>query len=75
MNRRLKVTCPACGAVYDDTERWTLCPHTLRPTMPSLECAGTARPAQPTSVFAEDCTLLILARRMRIKRSHIRVLN
>lgn len=38
--------------------------------------AGTARPASPVSVFAEDFSLLIRTpRRMRIARSKIRVLS
>lgn len=46
------------------------------PTQPPLEAAGTARPAQPQSVFAEDFSLLIrYPRRMRIARSKIRVLS
>jgi hypothetical protein len=44
--------------------------------MPSAEVAGTARPALPVSVFAEDFSLLIrFPRRLRIARSRIRVLS
>jgi hypothetical protein len=38
--------------------------------------AGTARPATPVSVFAEDFSLLILQpRRLRITRGRIHVLS
>jgi hypothetical protein len=37
--------------------------------------AGLARPALPVSVFAEDLSLLIRVRRLRIARSKIRVLS
>lgn len=41
-----------------------------------LAVAGTPRPASPQSVFAEDFSLLIRTpRRLRIKRSHIRILH
>lgn len=44
--------------------------------MASWSAAGTARPSSPVSVFAEDFSLLIRTpRRMRIARSHIRVLS
>jgi hypothetical protein len=47
-----------------------------RPRMHSAIAAGTARPAAPVSVFAEDFSLLIRSpRRMRIARMQIRVLN
>lgn len=43
---------------------------------PSLAAAGTPRPAQPVSVFAEDFSLLIrFPRRFRIARARIRVLS
>jgi hypothetical protein len=45
-------------------------------SMPSLVAAGTARPALPVSVFAEDFSLLIRRpRRMRIARGCIRILS
>ena len=74
------IVCPTCQYEYDVTERWTMCPHNLRPkrrpTQPSLMCAGTARPSAPVSVFAEDFSLLIRTpRRFRLVRSHIRVLS
>lgn len=25
----MRVTCPTCHAVYDDLQRWTICPHNL----------------------------------------------
>lgn len=47
-----------------------------RPTQAPLEVAGTARPALPVSIFAEDFSLLIRTpRRMRIARQRIRVLS
>lgn len=47
-----------------------------RPYAGELFAVGTARPALPVSVFAEDFSLLIrFPRRMRIARSIIRVLN
>ena len=43
---------------------------------PAWAACGTARPALPVSVFAEDFSLLIRTpRRMRIARSSIRVLS
>jgi hypothetical protein len=39
------------------------------------EAAGPTRPALPVSVFAEDFSLLIRSRRLRIARSRIRVLS
>lgn len=43
---------------------------------PGLEACGTARPALPVSIFAEDFSLLIRTpRRVRIARSWIRVLS
>ena len=43
---------------------------------PTLTACGTARPASPVSVFAEDFSLLLRSpRRMRIARSKIRVLS
>lgn len=72
----MKATCRSCRRLYDDVQQWTMCPHWMRPTMPSLECAGLARPSLPLSVFAEDFSLLIRTpRRMRIARSKIRVLS
>jgi hypothetical protein len=48
----------------------------VRPTMGPASAAGTARPALPVNVFAEDFSLLIRTpRRMRIARSKIRVLS
>ena len=45
-------------------------------SMAPLVAAGTARPSSPSSVFAEDFSLLIKTpRRMRIARSKIRVLS
>lgn len=44
--------------------------------MPPLMAAGTARPALPVSVFAEDFSLLIRSpRRLRINRSRIAILH
>jgi hypothetical protein len=46
------------------------------PCLPGLAAAGTARPALPVSVFAEDFSLLIRTpRRFRIARVRIRVLS
>lgn len=46
------------------------------PCLPGLAAAGTARPALPISVFAEDFSLLIrYPRRFRIARSRIQVLS
>lgn len=48
----------------------------LKPVQPPLAAAGTARPSSPSSVFAEDFSLLIRTpRRLRIARSNIRVLS
>lgn len=74
------LVCPRCGLVYELDDRWTLCPHPkrrpVRPTQPGLAAAGTARPARPTQVFAEDFSLLIRApKRLRLARGTIRVLN
>jgi len=45
-------------------------------SMAPLAAAGTARPSSPSSVFAEDFSLLIRTpRRLRIARSKIRVLS
>ena len=45
-------------------------------SMAPLVAAGTARPSSPSSVFAEDFSLLIRTpRRFRIARSKIRVLS
>lgn len=47
-----------------------------KPVQAPLVAAGTARPALPISVFAEDFSLLIRTpRRLRIARSRIRVLS
>lgn len=47
-----------------------------KPAQPPLAAAGTARPALPVSVYAEDFSLLIRSpRRMRIARSRIYVLS
>jgi hypothetical protein len=45
-------------------------------TPAGLAACGTARPAQPVSVFAEDLSLLIRRPlRLRVARSIIRVLS
>lgn len=51
-------------------------PLRTRLGMAPLAAAGTALPALPVSVFAEDFSLLIRTpRRMRITRSRIHVLS
>lgn len=45
------------------------------PVPVGLAACDIARPAQPLSVFAEDFSLLVRIRRMRIKRSYIRLLH
>jgi hypothetical protein len=37
--------------------------------------AGSARPAKPSTVYAEDFSLLLRIRRLRIKRGVVRVLS
>lgn len=72
----MRSLCRRCGRYYNGERDFALCPHQPIPTMPSLMVAGTARPASPVSVFAEDFSLLIRTpRRMRIARSVIRVLS
>lgn len=79
----MRVTCLRCEQPYDERTHWTICPHVKRPdrlirkpTQPPLAAAGTARPASPKSVFAEDFSLLIRTpRRFRLVRSNIRVLS
>lgn len=44
-----------------------------RTTMPPLVAAGPARPAKPTSVFAEDFSLLIRIRRLVFSGGRIHV--
>lgn len=47
-----------------------------RRTQPPLAAAGMPRPSAPVQVFAEDFSLLIRTpRRLRVKRSTVRVLS
>lgn len=46
-----------------------------KPLPTGAEFIGQARPAQPASVYAEDFSLLVRLRRLRIRRAVIRILH
>jgi hypothetical protein len=46
-----------------------------RPRMPSAIAAGSARQSSPVSTYAEDFSLLVRRKRLRITRGQICVLN